>query len=93
MLRDQAALAAWAGGSVLGALPLMAAAAELRLAAARHGVRLDLAALAAAFYLNAARVRAQEHAHRCALVAAAAQARGPLLVWCAAAQDVGQHGR
>ena len=87
VLRDQAALAAWADGSVLGAVPMMAAAAQLRLAAARHDVRLDLPALAAAFYLNAARVKAQEHAHRCALVAAAAQARGHPPFQLAAVQE------
>ncbi|KAK9831880.1 hypothetical protein WJX81_004891 [Elliptochloris bilobata] len=74
VLRDQSALAAWADGAVLGAVPMMTAAAQLQLAAARHGVRLDPAELAARFHLNAARLVEQDCLHRRALVAAAAQA-------------------
>lgn len=57
-----------------GAVPLVAAAAQLHLAAARHGVRLDCKELARLFFVNAERVAMQRAAHRRALVAAAAQA-------------------
>ena len=75
VLADQAALAAWAARPAGGSGPMVAAAAQLHLAAARRGVRLELRALAAGFFVDASRVKLASAAHRRALVAAAAQAR------------------